>query len=36
MIDVTQIPGLIINKPETDINIKEVESQLNMLLPPCL
>lgn len=33
MIDVTQIPGLIINKPETDINIKETESQLNMLLP---
>ncbi|MDR7669631.1 SMI1/KNR4 family protein [Bacillus altitudinis] len=33
MIDVTQIPGLIINKPETDINIKEAESQLNMLLP---
>ena len=33
MIDVTQIPCLIINKPETDINIKEAEFQLNMLLP---
>ncbi|MGK4095020.1 SMI1/KNR4 family protein [Bacillus altitudinis] len=33
MIDVTQIPCLIINKPETDINIKKAESQLNMLLP---
>ncbi|MEH7821146.1 SMI1/KNR4 family protein [Bacillus altitudinis] len=33
MIDVIQIPGLIINKPETDINIKEAESQLNMMLP---
>ncbi|MFX0109335.1 SMI1/KNR4 family protein [Bacillus pumilus] len=33
MVDVSQIPGLIINKPETDINIKEAESQLNMVLP---
>ncbi len=33
MIDVTQLPGLIINKPETDINIKKAESQLNMVLP---
>ncbi|MES1034769.1 SMI1/KNR4 family protein [Bacillus pumilus] len=33
MIDVTQIPGLIINKPEIDINIKKAESQLNMVLP---
>ncbi|MGE6855668.1 SMI1/KNR4 family protein [Bacillus sp. FSL K6-2841] len=33
MVDVPQIPGLIINKPETDLKIKEVEMQLNMVIP---
>ncbi|MEH7806226.1 MULTISPECIES: SMI1/KNR4 family protein [Bacillus] len=33
MVDLSQIPGLIINNPETDINIKKAESQLNMVLP---
>ncbi|WP_144485701.1 SMI1/KNR4 family protein [Bacillus pumilus] len=33
MIDVTQIAGLIISKPENGINIKEAESELNMVLP---
>ncbi|MEK4792019.1 SMI1/KNR4 family protein [Bacillus sp. FSL W8-0645] len=33
MVDLPQIPGLIINNPETDINIKKAESQLNMVLP---
>ncbi|MBR0589393.1 SMI1/KNR4 family protein [Bacillus pumilus] len=33
MVDLSQIPGLIINNPGTDINIKKAESQLNMVLP---
>ncbi|XYU19575.1 SMI1/KNR4 family protein [Bacillus pumilus] len=33
MINLPQTPGLIINNPETDINIQEAESQLNMILP---
>ncbi|WP_144556339.1 SMI1/KNR4 family protein [Bacillus pumilus] len=33
MINVTQIPGLIISKPENGINIKKAESELNMVLP---
>ncbi|AVM25786.1 SMI1/KNR4 family protein [Bacillus pumilus] len=33
MVNSPQIPGLIINNPETDINIQEAESQLNMILP---
>ncbi|MFX0569888.1 SMI1/KNR4 family protein [Bacillus pumilus] len=33
MVDLSLIPGLIINNPETDINIKKAESQLNMVLP---
>ncbi|MDF2004156.1 SMI1/KNR4 family protein [Bacillus pumilus] len=33
MINLPQTLGLIINNPETDINIQEAESQLNMILP---
>ncbi|MGD7060639.1 SMI1/KNR4 family protein [Bacillus altitudinis] len=33
MIHFSQIPNLVINKPASDIHIKEAESQLNMVLP---
>ncbi len=33
MLNLPQIPHLHVNKPETDINIKVAESQLNMVLP---
>lgn len=33
MINLPQIPHLHVNKPASDIHIKEAESQLNMVLP---
>lgn len=33
MLNLPQIPHLHVNKPETDINIKVAESELNMVLP---
>ncbi|KWZ65980.1 SMI1/KNR4 family protein [Bacillus altitudinis] len=33
MIHFSQIPNLVINKPASDIHIKEAESELNMVLP---
>ncbi|NQD52120.1 SMI1/KNR4 family protein, partial [Bacillus altitudinis] len=33
MIHFSQIPNLVINKPASDIHIKEAESQLNIVLP---
>ncbi|MEC4586011.1 SMI1/KNR4 family protein [Bacillus safensis] len=33
MLNLPQIPHLHVNKPASDIHIKEAESQLNMLLP---
>ncbi|MCY7673778.1 SMI1/KNR4 family protein [Bacillus safensis] len=33
MINLPEIPNLHVNKPASDIHIKEAESQLNMVLP---
>ncbi|MGE6624995.1 SMI1/KNR4 family protein [Bacillus pumilus] len=33
MLNLPQIPNLHVNKPASDIHIKEAESQLNMVLP---
>ncbi|MEH7651973.1 SMI1/KNR4 family protein [Bacillus safensis] len=33
MLNLPEIPNLHVNKPVSDIHIKEAESQLNMLLP---
>ncbi|MFJ5964244.1 SMI1/KNR4 family protein [Bacillus sp. NPDC093026] len=33
MINLPQIPNLLMNEPATDIHIKELEFQLNMILP---
>ncbi|PRO42084.1 SMI1/KNR4 family protein [Bacillus sp. LLTC93] len=33
MINLPQIPNLLMNEPATDIHIKEAEFQLNMILP---